>query len=287
MLLKNEKRRATTLSAFQVQQERNHDHDEGHALHTNSSSLSKQAHRFLAERGLDDADITQRCGIVEIPWQQMAAISGFTWSALWLPYYLPEGKPSGFNRYRFIPGGDHAVTDDNPADAKLPVIVKKSNSKTKNSDETKNGDDAKPKTEELRYWQPRNSSVHLYLPPLVDWLKAMADWRQRLIIAEGEFKAIAACHVLKQPACGVGGVWNWKPADGLILPEFEKFVWRDPVAPAYDFDRARIVYIVFDSDVQRRGDLLAARDALVEQLTDRGADAKVINLPEVLGGENP
>jgi Domain of unknown function (DUF3854) len=110
----------------------------------------------------------------------------------------------------------------------------------------------------------------------------MADYRRELIIAEGEFKAVSAIHILDIAACGIGGVWNWKPADGLILPEFDRFTWRDPEAPPYDFSYGRTVYLVLDSDVRRRSDLRNARDLLAWQLGDRGANVRIINLPETL-----
>jgi hypothetical protein len=228
-------------------------------------SRSLQAQRFLAERGLNDSLLLERCGIVELSSREMKEATGIGWQALRILY------TSDFARYRFLPGGEHEATADNPAEAQLPSIEKKSDGSKPSK---------KRELQELRYWQPRHSGVHLYLPPLMDWTKVMADRWTPLIIAEGEFKAIAACHVLKMPACGIGGVWNWQPRKGLILPEFEQFVWRDADAPPWDFGKSRTVYIVFDSDVRRRSDLLAARDALVWQLTDRGADVRIINLPE-------
>jgi Domain of unknown function (DUF3854) len=243
-------------------------------MQNSNSPLSTQARQFLAERGLDDAELLRRCGITELAPHQMATTSGIAWQSLCLPYPLPDGKDSGFHRYRFIPSGAHAVDENNPADAKLPKIVKKADGSLKKGE--------KPKPHELRYWQPKNSGVHLYLPSLVNWTAVMADWTTPLAVVEGEFKSLAAVHVLDIAACGLGGIWNWQSSNGLILPEFEKFVWRDPAAPPYDFSRSRTVYVVFDSDVARRSDLLAARDALVWQLADRGAYPRIVNLPETL-----
>jgi uncharacterized protein DUF3854 len=233
--------------------------------------LSGTAIQFLAARGLNDKNLIERCGITEVQADAMERISGIAWQALKIPY------GGDFFRYRFLPYGVHAITADNPQGAALPKVVKKSNARKGDGNEEK-----KEKRQELRYWQPAHSGVRLYMPPLIDWAAVMADYSQPLIIAEGEFKSIAAVHVLQIPACGIGGVWNWKPSDGLILPEFKNFKWHADGARLDSLESNRTVFVVFDSDVRRRSDLLAARDALVWQLTDMGANPRVVNLPESL-----
>jgi hypothetical protein len=240
----------------------------GQATRLPSSLFSSQAQKFLHERGLDDAELMSKCDIFELSPDQMKHVADIPWAALRIPY------TAEFARYRFIPNGNHEIREENPVGAKLPKVPKQTRVKKR-----ENGDD---KLIELRYWQPAHSGVHLYLPRLIDWPAVMADYRRELIIAEGEFKAVSAIHILDIAACGIGGVWNWKPADGLILPEFDRFTWRDPEAPPYDFSYGRTVYLVLDSDVRRRSDLRNARDLLAWQLGDRGANVRIINLPETL-----
>jgi putative DNA primase/helicase len=45
----------------------------------------------------------------------------------------------------------------------------------------------------MKYWQPKDSLPHLYLPPIADWQAAAKDVTTALTITEGEKKAAAAC----------------------------------------------------------------------------------------------
>src|SRR5262249_13460487 len=137
----------------------------------NITPFSPIAQQFLDARGLNDPELLARCHIEELSPAAMRERTGRCWQGLRIPYHLPGGALSGFSRYRFLPFGTHDVCATDPADAELPKIA----GKNRAGEET---------LTELRYWQPKKSGVHLYMPPLADWLKAIADWRIPLILAE-------------------------------------------------------------------------------------------------------
>ncbi len=85
----------------------------------------------------------------------------------------------------------------------------------------------------IKYTQHKDSGIHLYLPPLVDWAEIAKDPTDKILITEGEKKAIAATLRLSIPTLAVGGVWSFGTAD------LDAFVWKD-----------RDVEIVFDGDPQ-------------------------------------
>ena len=102
-----------------------------------------------------------------------------------IPYFTPDGKldPSGFFRYRFWPNA--------PAGKGWAAVTER-----------------KP----LRYVQPRDSELHVYMPPL---LKSGATWRDvmqapdaDLCITEGELKSACVCSQ-GGIMLGLGGVFSW------------------------------------------------------------------------------
>lgn len=120
-----------------------------------------------------------------------------------------------------------------------------------------------------KYFSPRGSRNHLYIPPGVK--SVLNDQGASLLITEGEKKALKA----KQEGLdciGLAGVWSWRTrgSDGKSgpLPEFDLIDWK-----------GREVYIIYDNDAPRRKDIDAAERALAQELTSRGAKVSVIRLP--------
>ena len=113
-------------------------------------------------------------------------------SAYRLPYFNLDGSVNCFSRLKFVP----SVVDANG--------------------------------KEMKYWQPPDSSPHLYLPPLLSWQIVARHATTELTITEGEKKAAAACqHALI--TAGIGGVWCWRSTldngDKLTLPMLDEFQW--------------------------------------------------------------
>ena len=130
----------------------------------------------------------------------------------------------------------------------------------------------------LRYWQPPNTSPHLYLPPLLSWQHVARHPATELTITEGEKKAAAACqHGLI--TAGIGGVWNWRSTlengEKLILPMLDEFQWPN-----------RSVLMCPDSDAWHDGkemQILAGFFALAKELQARGASVLFVRLPDLHG----
>jgi len=128
---------------------------------------------------------------------------------------------------------------------------------------------------EVRYVQPYGSPSCAYLPHIggFKWADIARDTFQELVITEGELKAAAAC-MQGFPTIGLGGVYSFRDAKNgyWFLKELEEFDWRK-----------RGVYITYDSDFTTNAKVLAAINALMEELQERGADVKVVALPNVMG----
>lgn len=132
----------------------------------------------------------------------------------------------------------------------------------------------------LRYWQPPNTSPHLYLPPLLSWQHVARHVTTELTITEGEKKAAAACqHGLI--TAGIGGVWCWRSTldngDKLTLPMLDEFQWTN-----------RSVLLCPDSDAWHEGkemQILAGFFALAKELQARGANVHFVKLPDIHGAK--
>lgn len=161
--------------------------------------------------------------------------------AIVIPYYAPGGailqvggRP--FARFRWL---------DNPTQAGGFVR-------------------AKP----VRYGQPQHTGVQVYLPPMLEWARILADPAVPIIITEGEAKAITA--VANGFTClALGGVYNFTGAGGELVELLEQVQWQ-----------GRQVIVVFDSDAATNPDVLAAEARLIEELqTKRGAKCRIVRLP--------
>lgn len=121
-----------------------------------------------------------------------------------------------------------------------------------------------------RYAQPPGSGVCAYMPANVDWRGIAQDPEYDIIITEGELKA-AAASAAGFPTIGLGGVWNFRSSkEGIwFLPELAAFKWA-----------TRVVFICFDSDYLSKPNVCQAINALCGELEERGADIKLLALPE-------
>jgi hypothetical protein len=121
-----------------------------------------------------------------------------------------------------------------------------------------------------RYLTRKRERPRLYLPPLLPdtWQQ---DAKLRLLITEGEKKALAACQA--GFAClGLAGVWAWLMRRGdtsVPLPEFDRIAWT-----------GRRVVVVGDSDLRVNTQAVAGLERLRAELARRGARARVLVLPE-------
>ena len=101
---------------------------------------------------------------------------------------------------------------------------------------------------------------------------------KKLFITEGEKKADALTHY-GFPCIGLSGVYGWKDkrsGESKPLPELEEFNWKN-----------RQVYLVFDSDIVSKIEVLLALKSLSEFLKDKEAKVFIILLPnELNGGKN-
>ena len=126
------------------------------------------------------------------------------------------------------------------------------------------------KAKPLKYETPGGSKVILDVHPSM--LEVVRSLPEDLWITEGIKKADSLTS-RGLPTVGLIGVWNWQ-RDGKMLP-------------CWDHVRldGRRVYVVFDSDVMVKEGVQLALQRLVAALEERGADVRVVYLPDGEGGE--
>lgn len=129
-------------------------------------------------------------------------------------------------------------------------------------------------TKPRKYMQSKGSKNHLYLPPLLDvsWSTVAKDTNVDVLITEGEKKAACGC-VHGFATIGLGGVDAWRSATRPI-DDMNLLDWS-----------GRNVYVIFDSDIISKWQVMRACDALCAELTRRGAKVKVGKLPPHCGAK--
>lgn len=146
-----------------------------------------------------------------------------------------------------------------------------------------------------KYLSPPGRRNLVYFVPMTDgdWL---ANTSLPICITEGEKKALAlwqlswhgfsdAAPIPRFVTVGLSGVWNWRGKVGKtesdtgqrqdvkgVIPDFDLVKWK-----------GRIVYIVFDTNVRTNESVQAARRGLASELKRRGAEVRLIDLPEIEG----
>jgi hypothetical protein len=145
----------------------------------------------------------------------------------------------------------------------------------------------------MKYLAPPGRGNLLYFPVETDpaWL---TNPELPVVFTEGEFKTIALARAARHEwqhaaprflAVGLSGVWNWKgtvgkttDADGCRvdlkgpIPDLLRVSWKD-----------RRVTILFDADTTTNSTVTAARRELARELTRRGAEVWLADLPQVSG----
>lgn len=125
---------------------------------------------------------------------------------------------------------------------------------------------SKTKKQKFKYLQKPNSPPHLYIPPVYPWPIEETTGRikvKRLIITEGEKKAIKAC-LCRLPCVALGGVDSFRSRkrNMSFLPEFDNF----------DLDGCKIE-LCFDSDVVSNERVRDALNSLAAELSKRGPES--------------
>jgi len=140
----------------------------------------------------------------------------------------------------------------------------------------------KPDPEELKgddppkYLTPKDAGCRPYFSRLATEKKYKTC--KKLFITEGEKKADALTHY-NFPCIALSGVSSWKDKRSGYskpLPELEEFNWKN-----------RQVYLVFDSDIISKIEVILALKSLSEFLNGKEAKVLIILLPnELNGGKN-
>ena len=142
-----------------------------------------------------------------------------------------------------------------------------------------------------KYLAPQGGGNRLYIPPGVT-LAQLQDITIPIVIVEGEKKALAlwrlANHEVATPRfipIAISGVWNWRGKIGKAGgPNGERLDVRGPIADLSRIDwRNRKVFIVFDTNVHTNDSVQWARKGICRELKTRGAEVKLVNLPENCG----
>jgi hypothetical protein len=150
--------------------------------------------------------------------------------------------------------------------------------------ERRGNDETKPKG---KYLWPACARNRFYFPPGVTQ-QILGDTTLPLVITEGP-KKLLACYRLAIEGTeghrflpiGLSGVWNFRGTVGITttsagrkaklkgaIPDFEKIAWA-----------GRIVYILFDSNVQTNAKVRSAEIALAKELMRREAKVFLARLP--------
>ncbi len=129
------------------------------------------------------------------------------------------------------------------------------------------------KAREMKYVSPQGSSNRLYVPPPVVHAGTLRDPTQRLVITEGEKKALAGAYAGDIATTGLSGVDNWRNKNGPIA-DLDQIVWS-----------GREVVVMFDSDGVSNQNVARAGRELVRELRLREAIAVLGFCPPPQGDE--
>jgi len=194
----------------------------------------------LKRSGLTTADVT-KLKLRPLTAEQTKKLVNKKLESYELPYFDLKGKKIPYSRVRFL------------------------------ESERKFGKEIKT----IRYSQPKDSGVHLYIPPLLKWGDIALDINTPIIFTEGEKKAAKAC---KEgiPCIGLGGVWSFKSnkKGKMLIDDFKLFKWKE-----------REVSLIFDSDLATNPKVMQALVAFSKELTRLGAHVYIAYLPEAANGD--
>lgn len=145
--------------------------------------------------------------------------------------------------------------------------------------------------EKGKYLGPPNGANRLYIPPGVT-LEQLRDTTISIVIVEGEKKALAlwalAWHDTEKPRfipLAIPSVWSWRCRIAKATgPRGKRIAVPGLIADLNRIEwKGRTVVIVFDADVHARESMDGARKGISRELASRGADARLVNLPEASG----
>jgi hypothetical protein len=142
-----------------------------------------------------------------------------------------------------------------------------------------------------KYLGAPGGANRLYIPPGVT-LEQLPDPQIPIALVEGEKKALAlwrlANHERDTPKfipIAIAGVWNWRGKTGRTgghnggwlhvkgpIPDLARIEWK-----------GRTTYIVSDTNVHSNDSVKCARKGLARELASRGAEVKLVNLPQDCG----
>jgi hypothetical protein len=143
-----------------------------------------------------------------------------------------------------------------------------------------------------KYACPRGDNRHLYFVPGAGQL--LGDVSVELIFVEAEKSALALTALAERTTrkwlvVATGGCWGWRGKVGIEtspngdrhyisgpLPDLHRIAWPE-----------RRVTIIFDANVATNRKVRSARSALANELSDRGAKAFFVSLPEKGGVNGP
>jgi predicted P-loop ATPase len=143
-----------------------------------------------------------------------------------------------------------------------------------------------------RYLTAAGERNRLYFPACD--LALVTDVSVPVIITEGEKKGLSLWRAALEsngtgkPAflpIAVAGVWTWRGSTGRVPTADGKHIPEKGAIP--DFDRipwtGRKVTILFDTDATTNGMVRAARAGLARELTERGAETWIAEVPALAG----
>lgn len=134
--------------------------------------------------------------------------------------------------------------------------------------------------DEARYDSPSDTATRIYFPPRVRQVRD--DTSARIIIVEGEFKAIAADQhgAATIAICGVA-MWSEPRTDEQVANGEGRTLHKDLLNINW---KGRVVYIAFDSDTLYKNGPRYEEWTLSQALGAAGAIVKIIRIPSRLGG---
>lgn len=233
----------------------------------NKQSLTNADLKLLSASFISP-DLAQSAGLFRVDTHEGAAIVGRNGNAdyagLVFPYFLPGDTCPR----------EHRLRRDNPD------LEQKSDGTIK---------------VKAKYLSPPGRGNLLYFVPQTDcaWL---ADASLPICLTEGEKKTLALWELSWQGLSdtaltprflpvGLSGVWNWRGTIGKavnakgqrqdvkgVIPDFGLIEWQ-----------GRVVYLLFDANVNTNEGVQAARRELSKELTARGAVVLFVELPEIDG----
>ncbi|MGH9867479.1 MAG: DUF3854 domain-containing protein [Candidatus Polarisedimenticolia bacterium] len=139
-----------------------------------------------------------------------------------------------------------------------------------------------------KYLQPIGERARLYFIAGTTAAQ-LADTSLPVLMTEGEKKSLALHRALNELdiaglVIGLGGVWGWRWSPKELQPDGKLGKGRS--RPSEELDliawKGRIVYVIFDSDVESNPKVTTAESALAREFHSRGAKVHLVRVP---GGE--